>query len=72
MFIDREYYVSAFNAKARRYKIAECRAAIADIDKTLDIWADRPMTDVYVQRLWIERDAMLDRIHALSRKGVTA
>ena len=54
-----------YATKAKRYSAAQCKAAIADIDATLKLQADRvPMTP-YVTQLFCERDAMLDRLLSL-------
>lgn len=46
----------------------ECKNAIKDIDETLDIWQDKPMNDLYVQKLWLERDEAIARKFKLDQQ----
>jgi len=56
-----------YRRKARGYSIETCRAAVIDIDETLDLYRDRPLSDPYVTKLWAERDAMCERLHGAAR-----
>jgi hypothetical protein len=47
-----------------------CDYAISDIDTTLKLRTDKNMNDHYVQKLFCERDAALDRKMVLNRKPV--
>lgn len=70
---DRTAYAQAFKRKASNYDMGTCRRAIADIDQTLLIHECRSTCYVpsdYVTRLWIERDAMLDRQSDICRQIV--
>ena len=54
-----------YATKAKQYDKEQCKAAIADIDDTLQMQGKHiPMTP-YVTQLFCERDAMLDRLLAL-------
>lgn len=68
---DRQAYAEAFKRKAAAYDVATCRHVIADIDATLLIHECRQTVNEpsdYVTRLWIERDAMLDRQRDICRQ----
>lgn len=70
---DRTAYAEAFKRKANNYDMGTCRRAIADIDQTLLIHECRLTGNEpsdYVTRLWIERDAMLDRQSDICRQIV--
>ena len=68
---DRTAYAEAFKRKAKSYDLTTCRRAIADIDATLLIHECRQTANEptdYVTRLWLERDAMLDRTAVICRQ----
>ena len=68
---DRTAYQQAFKRKASTYDMGACRRAIADIDATLLIHECRQTANEptdYVTRLWLERDAMLDRQSDICRQ----
>jgi hypothetical protein len=68
---DRTAYAEAFKRKAKGYDIGTCRRAIEDIDSTLLIHECRQTVNEpsdYVTRLWLERDAMLDRQSDICRQ----
>jgi len=68
---DRTAYAQAFKRKASAYDMGTCRRAIADIDATLLIHECRSTCYApsdYVTKLWIERDAMLDRQSDICRQ----
>jgi len=70
---DRTAYAQAFKRKASTYDMGTCRRAIADIDATLLIHECRQTANEptdYVTRLWLERDAMLDRQSDICRQIV--
>lgn len=54
-----------YATKAKQYTAAQCRAAIADIDDTLQMQGKFVEMTPYVVKLFCERDAMLDRLHSL-------
>ncbi len=68
---DRTAYAEAFKRKAKGYDMGACRRAITDIDATLLIHECRQTVNepsYYVTKLWIERDAMLDRQRDICRQ----
>lgn len=59
-----------YKIKFSTYTLAMCDYAIADIDVTLKLHTDKSMDDHYVEKLFCERDAALDRKMVLNRKNV--
>lgn len=47
-----------YQAKAKRYTVAQAKAAVLDIDETLSMFTEK---SPYVTQLFCERDAMIER-----------
>ena len=52
---------------ARRMTTEKIRYALADVNATLQIWRDRPITDPYIEKLYAEKDAF---VYELQRRGL--
>lgn len=50
-----------YRAKFKNATLAECEAAIRDIDETLKLHRDKSTSHPYVAKLFCERDEAIDR-----------
>lgn len=56
-----------FTIKANTYTAHQCRHAIRDIDSALALHKDKDTLHPYVAKLFLERDAMVERIYKLTK-----
>ena len=52
--------------KFAKYDIAQCEFALNDCHETAAIWRDQPSD--YTMKLWVEIDAIRDRMAVLNKK----
>lgn len=56
-----------FTIKANKYTAHQCILAIRDIDSTLSMHRDKDTAHPYVAKLFLERDAMIERLYKLTK-----